>query len=56
MKDIKYLAAFSIPVGALIGLLLRGCRVFITPIFVIILLSPGWFSMMNNRIPIAMRP
>jgi len=33
MKDLKYLAAFSIPVSAIIALLLRDSWVFLTPIF-----------------------
>lgn len=38
MKDLKYLAAFSIPVVAIIGLLLKGPFVFLTPVYAFIII------------------
>lgn len=38
LSDLKYLAAFSIPVSAIIGLLLREYWVFFTPIFAFVLM------------------
>ncbi len=37
MKDLKYLAAFSIPAAAVLGLILRGYWVFFTPFFAFVL-------------------
>ena len=38
MKDIKYLAAFSIPIVALIGLLLKGSFVYLTPFYAFVII------------------
>ncbi len=38
MRDLKYLAAFSIPLVALLGIYLKGFWVFATPIYAFILL------------------
>ena len=38
MKDLKYLAAFSIPVVALIGLLLKGVWFYLTPVYSFVLI------------------
>ncbi|MFK7781574.1 alkane 1-monooxygenase [Psychroserpens sp.] len=38
MKDLKYLAAFSIPVAAWIGLFFKGNLVFLTPVFAFIII------------------
>uniref|UniRef100_UPI004048EFBA alkane 1-monooxygenase n=1 Tax=Gelidibacter sp. TaxID=2018083 RepID=UPI004048EFBA len=38
MKDLKYLAAFSIPVVAIIGLLLKGPFVFLTPVYAFVII------------------
>ena len=38
MKDLKYLAAFSIPIVAFIGLLFKGNFVFLTPVFAFVII------------------
>ena len=38
MKDLKYLAAFSIPVVAFFGLFLKGNFVFLTPVFAFVMI------------------
>ncbi len=38
MKDLKYLAAFTIPISALIGLLLKGGWLYLTPIYAFIII------------------
>jgi alkane 1-monooxygenase len=38
MKDLKYLASFSIPVAAIVGIVLKGYWVFFTPFFAFIII------------------
>ena len=38
MKDLKYLAAFSIPIVAIVGLFLKGGFTFLTPVYTFVLL------------------
>ena len=38
MKDLKYMAAFTIPISAFIGIYLKGYWSFITPVYVFMLI------------------
>ena len=38
MKDLKYLAAYSIPMAAILGLFLKGNWAFFTPIFAFVII------------------